>query len=764
MAGASSNRPSAAVTAGKSFSGRVAGWRRELNGLTARYPAVLLLAGIFAAVIPLLSGTGGGLFLLVLLLGLGLAWWTGRGAGVWRFGLAAAAGTASVVWVWWLPSDHYRRVTEGDYCGAEIRFVVADESCGGEQVPWLESPGWIFGQITELRFSAQDVWRKVSGELAVQLPDGTSPPGYGDILQLRGAFTPPPSGQTELVIGTGNRAVSRTVGVFDFATFLQARGVSQIFRAREAQRTGYRPSLTATLLQFRNVLLCRTGDHIASLADRNLLSGLIFGCRQCLDSKSRYDYIRTGTIHIFTVGGFHVGILAFMALWLFRWVPFTPRYLLIPVLMTAYVATTGFTPPTVRTLIMFGIWSVCRGLLMRTPALNIIFLSAAVILLLNPFYLFDLGFQYSFTVVAFLVASGRPIVIWVSGIEEKINWLPAAAITARQRWAATWKRGLAAAVAGGLVAWLASTGITMYYQGLLFPAGPGLNLLIIPFVWLIFLVAGVKMVLPPLPGVDVLLGRVLEALTSGMSGLCEICSRWLETFYLRPPSGGMVLLFCLMLLALLFAKKRWLFVTAGMALLALPVWWELSSRVQPAAVSFLTGGDGPAAVLLSDPAREYRAVINVPAEAPRFLGALLKERGSSELDLVLLTDSTRDFGAGLATLGLGTSIRELALDRPRANSVVIRALADLYYDGSRIVWLPTAATDAVAVYRTRLLQIWRQNSGCRLEYGVNGFTITAAYRQLETGETRLEAVRCGQPWAVTCDHRARLEIRTVSTP
>lgn len=738
-------------------------WTESLRTAIGRYPALLLLAGVLAGIVPTMEDFRL-ISLLPVLLGAVVIGLVFRRYGLIRFIPAAAVGMISAALTGYLPADHYRRIVDRDNCGAEIIFTVSDPSCAGTAVPWLKSPGWIYGTVSSLRLSPLAPWRKVSGRAVIHLPPDTPPPADGDVILARGSFTIPPGKFRQTIVSLASGTTfSAPLPVFDFRSFLRSKGAYHVFRVREFQVTGRVVTPETLLLSLRNRLLVRTGEHIDSDRNRNLMAALIFGCRQGLDWYTRQDFIRTGTIHIFTVSGFHVGILAWLLLLALRGVPFTTRHLLVPVLLLAYVATTGFNPPAVRTLIMFSVWAVCRGLLLNTPALNIIFLSAAALLLYNPLYLFDLGFQYSFTVVAFLVGSSSSISSWAAGIGEKLSWIPAAAVSPWQRRRVALLRQMAVAIAGCVIAWLASSGISIYYQGFLFPAAAALNLLIIPFVWLIFIVAGIKMAVPPWPwtGIDAMLGSTLDYLIGIMSGMCEAGARFLTTIHLTPPSVPMVFLFTTALAIVIAARRRTIFLAAAAMLMLLPVSWHLTSRLQPPSVSFITGSGNPVALLLDDPGRRLAIMVNVPGDdVPRLTAALLKKGAQNEIDQLLLTGATREYCSGLKMLQSGMPVRELITPSPRGGSTAAGLLPLLEAGGTRIMLLPT---DGEYRINTPLLRFSRQNRDFRFEYTPAGFKIMGRVRQDEYGGTWLEAeTGRGPGWRTEIDNTTEQEVRTCS--
>jgi competence protein ComEC len=129
------------------------------------------------------------------------------------------------------------------------------------------------------------------------------------------------------------------------------------------------------------------------------------GDRGGISQDEYQSYIETGTAHILSVSGVHIGILFFsasMLLALFL-APGRLRALLTMAIVVGFVLLSGASPPSVRSGIMIALF-VAAELFGREPDAASA-LGAAAILQLgwNPDLLFDTGFQLTFLSVASLL-------------------------------------------------------------------------------------------------------------------------------------------------------------------------------------------------------------------------------------------------------------------------------------------------------------------------------------------------------------------------
>jgi predicted membrane metal-binding protein len=222
---------------------------------------------------------------------------------------------------------------------AEILVKVVDTSCCGKDVSWLPNPTLMTVKVLKVKLSGDTKWHESYGTAAVRLPRNAPLLNYGDIISLKGSFRR--SGnhfllQENIVPGDNSKPIEAkdvqrlaNPGSKHFADYLKSRNILRIFYCKEflgvkSQAAGlYRP-----VLGLRNFLLQNVTDGIKNEKHRDLLATLLFGCRQGLDYADKVNYVKSGTIHIFTVSGLHVGILALILFWIFRWVPFRRRHFL----------------------------------------------------------------------------------------------------------------------------------------------------------------------------------------------------------------------------------------------------------------------------------------------------------------------------------------------------------------------------------------------------------------------------------------------------
>lgn len=138
--------------------------------------------------------------------------------------------------------------------------------------------------------------------------------------------------------------------------------------------------------------------------EKSVLATITVGYRQAMSREVRNRFSVTGVAHILAVSGFHVAIVCGFLSFLLSFLPRNGlgkwlRYLLTIVLLWTFVAVTGFAASAVRAGLMLTLF--LTGLLLGklTERYNILAASAFCMLVYEPLYLFDIGFQLSYLAV-----------------------------------------------------------------------------------------------------------------------------------------------------------------------------------------------------------------------------------------------------------------------------------------------------------------------------------------------------------------------------
>lgn len=173
---------------------------------------------------------------------------------------------------------------------------------------------------------------------------------------------------------------------------------------------------------FSNSLSQRIAKIATDSQNIALMQALTVGDKSGLSRESRNAYNRTGVAHLLAVSGLHVGIIFVMLSYMLGWLKLFRRGYIIygsvlVLLLWFYAAITGFSPSVLRAVLMFTLYQVGTMTLRETNNLNTLAAAGFILLVINPNYLFDVGFQLSFTAMLGIVLLHKPLyLLWRSSV------------------------------------------------------------------------------------------------------------------------------------------------------------------------------------------------------------------------------------------------------------------------------------------------------------------------------------------------------------
>ncbi|MBQ7178795.1 MAG: ComEC/Rec2 family competence protein, partial [Victivallales bacterium] len=191
-----------------------------------------------------------------------------------------------------------------------------------------------------------------------------------------------------------------------------------------------------------------------------LYRSMILGTRSEMPSWSRTLFVRSSSIHLFSISGLHILFFSrFLELLLSSFgIPRRLRMLLLAPCMAVYVMMSGAAPSALRSYYMMLVM-VFAYLRQRQHSMeNGLALSGLLLLIYNPGYMMHIGFLYSFILV-YCLLRGRCIIMAAGEVlGEKQKLIPG---KHRSLVSSMVIRPLFSLFSGGTVAWLGSVGLMM---------------------------------------------------------------------------------------------------------------------------------------------------------------------------------------------------------------------------------------------------------------------------------------------------------------
>ncbi len=208
-------------------------------------------------------------------------------------------------------------------------------------------------------------------------------------------------------------------GGFDFKRYMSFNGITgtayvtgeKIRVEQNKKNIGWKRLIENARKKFALLI-----DNSAPSDEAGVLKALVIGDQNSISPEIREAFKRTGTSHILSISGLHVGIVATVSFLffqkllsyfnLFLWNAWTRKgaavLSLFPVIIYGFLA--GMSPSTQRSVIMVSVFLMSFFAEREQDGINTLAVAAMLILIVHPPSLFLISFQLSFLSVFFIIA------------------------------------------------------------------------------------------------------------------------------------------------------------------------------------------------------------------------------------------------------------------------------------------------------------------------------------------------------------------------
>jgi competence protein ComEC len=208
------------------------------------------------------------------------------------------------------------------------------------------------------------------------------------------------------------------------------------------------------------------------------ISGLVTGYTDKLSQDTKVSFMDLGLTHIIAVSGFNLGIIYYFIIIVAQKSNSRTKYILALSVCLLYTTLSGFEPSITRAFIMLSLLILSKLVNRFYDNLSGITLTAFIMLLVNPYYIYNLGFLLSF-------GATYGIILLNKDIEDK---LPSAIAYGRAEFSI------------GIGAFISTLPIILWLKGYFSIFTILINVLISPFVSLLtilsFLICFVYLIIP----------------------------------------------------------------------------------------------------------------------------------------------------------------------------------------------------------------------------------------------------------------------------
>jgi competence protein ComEC len=238
------------------------------------------------------------------------------------------------------------------------------------------------------------VWLKATGLSQVTITDNDKEYNYGDNVLLYGEI---------------EKITTRELNTHGYINYLHRRGIYTAIKAKndtDIMCIGkVRPGMLKRYIHRLRREVERRFKRYLPYPDDVILSAMLVGRRDAIPRNLSQLFINTGTMHILSVSGLHVGIISGIIFFFFGKlkVPRKVLSLITIIFLWIYVIMAGERAPVIRASIMISVFLFSVILERDFDIYSALSFAGLLILLINPMQVFDAGFQLSFSCVFFIV-------------------------------------------------------------------------------------------------------------------------------------------------------------------------------------------------------------------------------------------------------------------------------------------------------------------------------------------------------------------------
>ncbi len=209
----------------------------------------------------------------------------------------------------------------------------------------------------------------------------------GDKIFLEGNLEKPSSQNTEYL--------------FNYRNYLYNKKIFYIFKIDNYKKVSNNRFIYYKIKQL-----------ILKRIDKNYyLQAFILGDKSYIKSDVLESFQINGISHLFAISGMHVNLLGAILLKIFLMfgVREEKRYLFVSIILMFYAILTGLSASVLRGVLFFILFSINKIFYFYIKNTNIFIITVSIALLINPFFLYDVSFWYSFSISLSLLVMGDVI-------------------------------------------------------------------------------------------------------------------------------------------------------------------------------------------------------------------------------------------------------------------------------------------------------------------------------------------------------------------
>ena len=198
-------------------------------------------------------------------------------------------------------------------------------------------------------------------------------------------------GKTITVKGTLEEPINNTIpNTFNYKKYLYNKNIYYLF------------AVDSYVINNDNNIIEKAKDFLIKRAYNSINSEyllvLVLGDKSLISSDLYNTFQNSGTSHLLAVSGSHITVILLFLSFLLKKLKEIPKLITITIILLFFAFVTNNAPAVNRAIYFFIINKINKLYNLKLSNIQVLFITAFILLLIDPFTLYDLGFIYSFCI------------------------------------------------------------------------------------------------------------------------------------------------------------------------------------------------------------------------------------------------------------------------------------------------------------------------------------------------------------------------------
>ena len=184
-----------------------------------------------------------------------------------------------------------------------------------------------------------------------------------------------------------------TKNLFNYRKYLSTKNIYHLLKINQYKKVSNNKNIFYFIKQ--TIL-----DHFKNDPYLNIL---LIGDNSYIKKEISKSYQNNGLSHLFSVSGMHVSLIASILSKLLSKLNENKKTLIISIFLLLYLQIVGLQAAVIRGVLFYILIQINKVFNLNIKLINLFILTLSITLLINPKFIYDLGFQYSFSISFVLI-------------------------------------------------------------------------------------------------------------------------------------------------------------------------------------------------------------------------------------------------------------------------------------------------------------------------------------------------------------------------